>query len=117
MRISERALRKLIMWLISSFLAMLALALVLQMVNSRFAYIEDHGRETVMIADATAAAIRLAVNGDISNGHTPQPAAQLNIKDYWSLALWKTGRQFAIASAPVKSSRRRRRMPRCWASA
>jgi two-component system cell cycle sensor histidine kinase PleC len=98
-RISERALRKLIMWLISSFLAMLALALVLQMINSRFAYIEDHGRETVMIADAAAAAIRLAVTGDISNGHTPQPAAQLNIKDFLVPRALENGRQFAIVSA------------------
>jgi two-component system cell cycle sensor histidine kinase PleC len=99
LRISERALRTLIMWLITSFLAMLALALVLQMINSRFAYLDEHGRQTVMLADATATAVRLQVRGEIDAGQTPPPLSQLSLRELLVPGALENGRVFAIVTA------------------
>ncbi len=99
LRISERALRLLIMWLISSFLAMLALALVLQMINSRRAYLEDHGRETILLADATAASIRQLVRGELAAGRTPRNVSQVDLQDALLPSALDNGRHFIIVSA------------------
>jgi two-component system cell cycle sensor histidine kinase PleC len=99
LRISERALRTLIMWLISSFLAMLAVALLLQMVNSRRAYLDDHSRETVLLADATAASIRQAMRSDLQSGRTMRPLTAADFRDMLLPQALQNGRTFAVVES------------------
>ena len=74
--IGERALRLLITTLILLFLLTLALALFLQLAQSRKTHLVEQSRQTLLYATAAAQQIRQAARAQIQSGFTSRPFTQ-----------------------------------------
>ena len=74
--IGERSLRILITVLVSLFLIMLALALFVQLAQSRKTHLAEQNRQTLLYATAAAQHIKQATRSQIQSGFTPKPFTQ-----------------------------------------
>src|SRR4029453_7941221 len=74
--IGERSLRILITILVSLFLTTLALALFLQLAQSRMTHLAEQNRQTLLYATAAAQHIKQAARNQLQSGFTPKPFTQ-----------------------------------------
>ncbi|CAN5212879.1 PAS domain-containing sensor histidine kinase [soil metagenome] len=97
--ISEGALRILITVLISLFLATLALALFLQLADSRSTHLAAQSRETMLYATAMAERIRQAANSRGASGMTAKSFTQDDLDSALPEDAADEGRIFAYVDA------------------
>src|SRR5262245_23770251 len=74
--IGERSLRILITILVSLFLITLALALFIQLAQSRSTHLNEQNSQTLLYATAAAQHIKQATRSQIQSGLTPKPFTQ-----------------------------------------
>jgi two-component system cell cycle sensor histidine kinase PleC len=97
--IGERSLRILITILVSLFLTTLALALFLQLAQSRTTHLVEQNRQTLLYATAAAQHVKQAARNQIQSGFTPKPFTQEDLDAALLPEAQREGRIFAYVSA------------------
>ncbi|WP_162914495.1 PAS domain-containing sensor histidine kinase [Taklimakanibacter lacteus] len=97
--IGERSLRILITILVSLFLVTLALALILQLAQSRMTHLTEQNRQTLLYATAAAQHIKQAARTQIQSGFTPKPFTQDDLDAALLPEAQREGRIFAFVNA------------------
>src|SRR5947207_10942411 len=97
--IGERSLRILITVLVSLFLIMLALALFVQLAQSRKTHLAEQNRQTLLYAAAAAQHIKQATRSQIQSGFTPKPFTQEDLDAALLPEAQREGRIFAFVNA------------------